>query len=498
MADNIVKTKQGAVRGINSEGVMAFKGIPYAAPPFGPNRFLPPQPASGWEGVREANAFGPTVPKPPYFPPFDKLLPEPVIEGEDCLNLNVWTPNLGASGLPVMVWIHGGAFANGTGAIDAYDGARFARDGVVCVTINYRLGADGFLFVGDGDSANRGILDQIAALEWVQANIEAFGGDPVSVTIFGESAGAMSVTTLLSMPRAEGLFRRAIAQSGAGHHAISAATAQKVARYLAEKLEVEPTSAAIIAVPLAKLLQAQVELSTDAFQNPDPQRWGEVAANLMPFEPVIDGDIIPAMPIVRIGGGAGANVDILVGSNADEERLFMVPNGVINYINQDILHGTLAAYGLPVEKTLEAYRANHPDASPGDLMEAIVTDWFFRIPAIRLAEAHSTGSGSTYMYEFAWKSPQYDGKLGACHALEIPFVFDTLDREGYEEMFGAAPPPQELADAMHAAWVAFAKHGDPGWPKYDQEQRTTMEFGPTSQLVNDPRAEQRKLWEGLR
>ena len=497
MADNIVQTKQGAVRGTNSEGVVAFKGIPFAAPPFGPNRFLPPQPASSWDGVRQATAYGPTVPKPPYFPPFDKLLPEPAIEGEDCLNLNVWTPDLGATGLPVMVWIHGGAFANGSGAVEDYDGTHFARDGVVCVTVNYRLGADGFLFVGDG-GANRGILDQVAALEWVHANIAAFGGDPGNVTIFGESAGAMSVTTLLSIPRAEGLFRRAIAQSGAGHHAISAATAQKVARLLAEKLEVEPTSEAIMAVPLARLLQAQVELSADAFQNPDPQRWGEVAANLMPFEPVIDGDIIPAMPIARVTAGAGAKVDILVGTNADEECLFMVPNGIINYISQDILQATLAAYGLPVEKTLEAYRATRPDASPGDLMIAIVTDWFFRIPAIRLAEAHSGGSGGTYMYEFAWKSPQYDGKLGACHYLEVPFVFDTLEREGHEELFGATPPPQSLADAMHAAWVAFAKHGDPGWPKYDPTQRATMEFGTNTRLVNDPRAEQRKLWEGLR
>ena len=223
--DTVVRTRQGAVRGTMDEGMAVFKGIPYAAPPFGSLRFQPPRPAEPWDGVREALNYGPTVTKPPYFPPFDAILPEPAIAGEDCLNLNIWTPDPGKVGLPVMVWIHGGAFANGTGAILTYNGSRFARDGVVCVTINYRLGVDGFLYLGDGN-ANLGLLDQVAALTWVQENIEAFGGDPNNVTIFGESAGGMSIGTLLSMPLAKGLFRRVIAESGAGHHVISPATAQ--------------------------------------------------------------------------------------------------------------------------------------------------------------------------------------------------------------------------------------------------------------------------------
>ena len=218
--DAVVKTRHGEVRGSVVEGVNTFKGIPYAAPPFGTQRFRPPQPVEPWSGVRDALTYGPTVLKPPYFPPFDTLLPEPAIPGEDCLNLNIWSPDLGEAQLPVMVWIHGGAFANGSGAIDMYDGSHFARDGVVCVTINYRLGIDGFLYLGDGND-NLGLLDQLAALQWVQENIAAFGGDPGNVTIFGESAGGMSVGTLLSMPRAAGLFRRAIAESGAGHHVIS-------------------------------------------------------------------------------------------------------------------------------------------------------------------------------------------------------------------------------------------------------------------------------------
>ncbi len=494
--DTDVKTRQGIVRGRMAEGVAVFKGIPYAAPPFGPNRFQPPRPAEQWDGVREALSYGPTVPKPPYFPPFDVILPEPAIPGEDCLNLNIWTPDPGRAGLPVMVWVHGGAFSNGSGAILQYDGSRFARDGVVCVTINYRLGADGFLYLDDG-IANLGLLDQIVALAWVQENIAAFGGDPNNVTIFGESAGAFSISTLLSMPRAKSLFSRMIAQSGAGHHVSSPATGKRVGQYLAEKLGVEPTREAIAAVSTDRLLQAQVALSADAFGNPDPERWGEVAANLMPFEPVIDGDVLPARPIDSIVGGAGAGVDIMIGSNSEEQRLMMVPNGVINHINEDMLAGAVAAYGLPVAETIATYRSIRTGASAGELLAAIVTDWFYRIPAIRLAEAHTKGNGATYMYEFAWRSPKFDGKLGACHALEIPFVFDTLDKEGYAEVMGSEPP-QQLADAMHAAWVAFATSGNPGWPQFDLMRRATMRFDTKQELVEDPRAEERVLWEGVR
>ncbi len=427
--NTIVSIRQGSLRGKSVGGVVAFKGIPYATPPFGTRRFQPPQPAESWEGVRDAFNYGPTVVKPPYFAPFDTLLPEPVIEGTDCLNLNIWTPDGGKAGLPVMVWIHGGSFTNGTGAVLTYDGSRFARDGVVCVTINYRLGVDGFLFLGDGN-ANLGLLDQIAALTWVQENIAAFGGNPSNVTVFGESAGGMSVSALLSMPHARGLFHRAIAQSGAGHHAIAPATAQRIGQALVEKLAVAPTLSAIAAVPLDRLIEAQMALSADIFEHPDPGRWGEVALNLMPFEPVIDGDVLPARPIDRIVTGAGADVDVMVGTNAEEYRLLLVPNGAINHINEDILAGAIAAYGLPKEKALGVYQATRPGASAGDLCGAIGTDWFYRIPAIRMAEGHVNNSGRTYMYEFAWRSPQFNGQLGACHGLELPFVFDTLDIGG--------------------------------------------------------------------
>ncbi len=286
--DAVVKTRHGEVRGSVADGVNTFKGIPYAAPPFGANRLRPPQTVEPWSGVRDALTYGPKAPQLPYPPPVDVLIPELAIPGEDCLNLNIWSPDLGSAGQPVMVWIPGGMFEyHGTGASPWYDGSRFARDGIVCVTINYRVGADGFLYLGDGD-ANLGLLDQVAALEWVRENIAAFGGDPGNVTIFGESAGAMSVGTLLSMPRAEGLFRRAIAQSGAAHHVISAATAQRVGQRLAEKLGAEATREAIAAVPLDRLPQAQAELNADLAAHPDPGRWGgEVVASMMPWQPVV-------------------------------------------------------------------------------------------------------------------------------------------------------------------------------------------------------------------
>jgi carboxylesterase type B len=494
--NEVVNTRHGKVRGSVADGVHTFKGLPYAAAPFGTNRLRPPQTVAPWSGVRDALTYGPKAPQPPYPPHVAVLLPEFAVPGEDCLNLNIWSRDLGSARQPVMVWIPGGMFEVGTGAAPWYDGSRFARDGIVCVTINYRVGAEGFLYLGDG-IANLGLLDQVAALAWVQENIAAFGGDPGNVTIFGESAGAMSVGTLLSMPRAAGLFRRAIAQSGAAHQVISAATAQRIGLHLAEKLGVEATREAIAAVPVDRLLQAQAELKADLLAQPDPQRWGaEVVASTLPWQPVVDGDVIPARPIDRLVAGAGAAVDVIVGTNTDEWRLFLVLNGALDHVTDEALAGAVTAYGLPVEATLAAYRAAHQGASAGDLLAAIQTDWWCRIPALRLADAHAKSTSATYMYEFAWRSPQFNGRLGACHALEIAFVFDTLGN-GTAPLLGTHPP-QQLADTMHAAWVAFATSGDTGWPKYDLSRRATMRFDTTLEVMDDPRSAERALWEGVR
>lgn len=485
-----IKTPLGRVRGSMADGVAAFKGIPYASPPFGPNRFGPPVPAEPWDGVRDALAFGPTAPQPSYREPFDKILDNPVVPGQDCLNLNVWTPEPGSARLPVMVWIHGGAFTNGSAAVPTYDGASFARDGVVCVTINYRLGVEGFGHVA-GAPANRGLLDQVAAVEWVRSSIASFGGDPDNVTMFGESAGAMSVTSLLSMPRAQGLFRRVIAQSGAGHHVISAATAGKIAAMLATKLGVPPTRDALAAVPAEALIEAQSAVSVDALFDRDPERWGEVVLNQMAWEPVVDGEVLPARPIDGIAAGAGAGVDLMTGTTTEEQRLFFVPTGLIDLFTDEVVSAAAAGYGLGVEGQA-VYRSARPGGSPGDVFAALSTDWFFRIPALRLAEA-----GGGHVYEFAWRSPAFDGRLGACHALELAFVFDTLAAERDTLLVGHEAP-QALADAMHASWVSFAKSGDPGWPRYEPERRATMRFGDTCEVVDDIRGEERRLWEGIR
>jgi len=461
----VVRLRDGMVRGRVEAGVISFLGIPYAAPPFGPNRMLPPQPVPAWAGERDATAFGPTVPKGDYPPQYQPLFPEVVIPGEDCLNLNVWTPDASAGGLPVLVWIHGGSFMNGSGSVGAYDGAAFARDGVVCVTINYRLAAEGFLFLGDG-IANLGLLDQLAALRWVQENIAAFGGNPGRVTVAGESAGAMSVTTLLSMPLAAGLFGQAIAQSGAGAHTLTADEGRMVAGYLAEALGVPADRDSIKAVPLDKLVQAASDLVVEVQTTPDPARWGQLTLSLLPFAPTVDGSVLPAAPLASFAAGQGGNVPLLIGSNRDEARLFLVAAGTIDLIDEPTLAAVAGAYGLSGE-ALDVYRAGRAGASPGDLLAALITDWFFRIPPIRVAEARTAaGASDTWMYRFDHPDPRDNYRFGACHAAEIPFVFDTAIRAELRPLIGDAPSPA-VADLAHRVWVDFITSGDPGWARYD-------------------------------
>jgi len=502
----VVTTSRGRVRGSVEGGVHSFKGIRYAEPPFGVARLRPPLPVEPWSGVRDAVAFGAEPPQPrmPADDPSARLVWDPAVVGEDCLNLNIWTPDPTGTGLPVMVWIPGGMFEVGSGA--TYDGSRFARDGIVCVTINYRVGAEGFLYLADGD-ANLGLLDQIAALEWVRDEIAAFGGDPDNVTIFGESAGAMSVGTLLAVPRAEGLFRRAIAQSGAAHRVVPAETALRIGRSLAGRLGIDATRDAFATIPPDRLVAAAAELKADVLADPDPERWStEVIASMLPWQPVVDGYLLPERPIDRIAQGAGDGVDVLVGSNLDDWGLFVIANGSMDRITDEVLSGpvsrygfeTAAAYGVTAE-ALVAYRDAYPGAGPAQLLAAVETDWWCRVPALRLAEAHAPTRSATYMYEFAWRSPEAGGLFGACHALEIGFVFDTLDL-GPDQMLGGllgSDPPQALADAMHGAWVAFAATGDPGWPRYEPVRRATMRFDTVSRIVDDPRSFERGVWEGV-
>ncbi len=492
----IVSTTSGMIRGLELAGVLSFKGIPYAAPPFAQNRMRPPSSHPSWEGVRDCVDYGPTVPKGPYAPPFDQILPEPFISGEECLNLNVWTPGTGAMNLPVLIWIHGGSFLNGSGAVSTYDGTNFARDGVVCVTINYRLGADGFLFLDDGIS-NLGILDQLAALRWVQDNIAFFGGDPHKVTIAGESAGAMSVGTLLSLEAAKGLFRGAIMQSGAAHHYLSSVTAKKVAGYLAEALGIEPVRDEFRAVEVDRLIKVTSDLAAQPQAEPDPAKWGEVTLNLMIFEPTLDGFVIKSPPIESIKSGAGDDVAVLIGTNRQEFNFFTVPTGFYDVITQAVVDFGGMAFGLDADKVAvyQELLANEPQ---GEIFSQMAGDWFFRIPAIRLAEARQGAKANTYLYEFDWQSQMFDGRLGACHALELPFVFDTVGvlSEGIGLAF--VKGPQELAEEMHSSWVAFIKNLDPGWDIYSTDDRVVRIFGGDSRIEVDPGRETREIWDGLR
>lgn len=496
----VVHTKSGPVRGHIRDGIASFLGIPYAASPTGELRFAAPVPHEPWTDVRDATDFGPTPPKPAYPAPFDTLLDDPDIPGDDWLNLNIWTPNVWTpdSDLPVMVWIPGGAFSNGNSAVPWYDGHAFARAGVVLVSINYRLGVDGFALLPDAP-ANRGLLDQIAALEWVRDNISAFGGDPANVTIFGESAGAMSVITLLSLPRARGLFAKAIAQSGAAQAAADPADAALVTAELGKALEpvltntalAQPdiTAAGLADVELDALIAAQAAVRDALGADPNPARFGaSVVASSMPFIPVIDGELIAEHPLTAIAGGAGSTATLLIGTNTEEFRLFLVPPGTIDFITADALPFVAAAIGAD-QGVIDLYQANRPDTSAGDIFAALVTDKFFRLPALAIAQARSGGPAATYFYEFDWGHPP----IGSGHSLEIPFVFDNLPTAADDAVIGA-DPPQDLADEMHSAWVKFATTANPGWPAFDGSRPVRVFNADGGSIEHDLRGDERAIW----
>ncbi|MCU4186671.1 carboxylesterase family protein [Acidiferrimicrobium sp. IK] len=485
--DPLVQTADGPVLGrTDAHGVMAFLGIPYAAAPTGPRRFAPPEAPPRWSAPHDGRSYGPTAPQPTAQGPLAQLLPHVEIPGDGYLNLNVWTADLEGS-RPVMVFIHGGSFTSGSGAIPTYSGAAFARDGIVLVTINYRLGVDGFLWFGEG-TPNLGLLDQVAALRWVRDQIASFGGDPANVTVFGESAGAMSVCTLLAMPSAAGLFRRAIAQSGAARCVLRPETAALAAARVAEVLGVSASRRAIAEVSRAAVLEAQAALEREVASEVDPARWRELSANLMPFEPVVDGEILPQAPSDAIRAGAADGIGLLVGTNADEANLFFVPSGVVAGAGDADLARVARSRGYP-PAVLDAYRAARPTASAGRLVSELMTDGFYVVPALELAADHP----HTFVYRFAWASPAFGGAMGACHALELPFVFDTLDDPGYRPLLGS-DPPRQLAAAVHRAWIDFAATGDPGWPAYSAQRPEAMEFATPAGVAPVHRPQELAAW----
>jgi para-nitrobenzyl esterase len=510
VVNRIVETRYGSLSGLEDEGIRVFRGIRYAAAPVGELRFRAPQQPAPHAGVFDAVNFGPIAPQADPIPGMS-IPGDSMDSDEDCLSLNVWTPGLEDSARrPVMVFVHGGAFVGGGGTSQLYDGAALARVGdVVVVTLNYRLGALGFLGHEDlydekaEGFGNWGLLDQIAALEWVRDNISAFGGDPSQVTVFGESAGAISIGSLLGAPRAAGLFGRAIMQSGPPV-AASADRASDIAVRLAKELGLSTVShAALSEVPVRDLLAAQARVLA-----------ASDSAIGLTFEPVVDGGLLASQPARAIAAGSATGIDVLVGTNRDEFTLFAL--GVPGLMNVDEegmvrrVRKSLRAAGMEervdADKVIEAYRAARLERGDGvepfQLFAAMASDWVFRIPAVRLAEAHARAGGRTWSYLFDWESPFAGGTLGSCHALELPFVFGSLRHPFISAFAGSDESALRLSEQIQRAWTGFARTGEPAiegepWPNYDAAQRETMILGPHTRAVSAPFEQERRFWEDV-
>lgn len=498
MTTTVVRTVGGAVRGRREDGLTVFRGIPFAEPPVGKDRFGAPRPVRAWEGTREAYEFGPPPPQESGIQGRRGVVN--AREGDEWLTVNVWTPEAGSGpgGLrPVMVWIYGGAYKLGHSGSPGYDAQRIARDGdVVVVTLNYRVGIEGFALI-EGAPANRGLLDQVAALEWVRDNIEGFGGDPGQVTVFGESAGAGSVASLLAMPSARGLFRRAVAQSVPGTY-FSGELARDIASAIAEEAGLRPTAADLATVDPRQLTSVGEALSARMMSYAD--RWGQVAPTATPFSPVVDGEVLPCTPWQALKAGAGKDVDLLVGHNRDEFRLFLALGGMLGKIGEEQAGWALRTFG-PGPDGERAYRAAFPEATPGELFERVQTDWLFNMPSLHLAEAQVQGGGRAHVYELTWAAPGGGGGMGACHGLDIPLLFGTFQADLGQLLFagtGATAEGEELSSRFRESWTAFARTGDPGWPAFETGRRLVqvLDAGPKAQVGPYPEETSRRLWEG--
>ncbi|MFF3643319.1 carboxylesterase/lipase family protein [Streptomyces sp. NPDC002564] len=485
-----VRTAAGAVRGRRERGTAVFLGIPFAEPPVGALRFAAPRPAGRWSGVREAVAYGPPPPQGGHFG-MDALARETA--GEDWLTLNVWSPDPGpGAGLPVLVWIQGGAYTIGMSGLPEYDGGPLARQGpAVVVTFNYRVGPEGFGQF-EGAPANRGLLDQIAALEWVRENIRAFGGDPDRVTVFGQSAGGGSVAALLATGRADELFGRAVAQSAQGTFFTPALAADIAAACAAER-GLRPTAADLSAVPPHRLAEAADAVGARSARCAG--RWGLPALRSVLFSPVVDGDTLPRTPWQALADGAGTRIALLVGHTRHEQRLLTALDGDLGQIGEDRAGATLRTFA-PGPDGAARYRAAFPAAGPDELYELVLSDWLFRMPTLRLAEAQTAAGGRAHVCELTWPAPGMDGALGACHGLDVPLVFGTVDRGQPAALIGTAGAgaAAELSARMRAAWTSFAAHGDPGWPAYDEERRLVRLFDTRPTVTPYPEEASRRIW----
>lgn len=500
----IVETYTGKIEGMEKRGALQFRGIPYAAPPVGERRFAPPEPHEPWPDVREATEYGPIVPQNPSAFHTNVGAELPPTAEDNCLTLNVWTPSTDGS-RPVMVWFHGGAFIIGDGRTAWYDGTKLSRRDVVVVTCNYRLGALGYLHLAGLDpddgfarAGNAGLLDQIAVLEWVQANIARFGGDPGNVTVFGESAGAMSIGALLGTPSTAGLFHKAVLQSGACEHVHDTDAATRVAAEIVSELGIDPDTPD----HLEQIRKLPVEQILGAQQAVNERRWGTEGVSLA-FQPVVDGDVLPRHPLDALRDGSRADVPVLIGCTREEMKLFTTFDPEISQLSEEELADRAEeALGDDVHRVLAAYHDRlGDDVATAELWESILTARTFRVPALHLLEAHQPHQPATYCYEFAWASPAWGGMLGSSHAMDITFTFDNLTAPG-ATMFVGEPDDAatSLAEACGDAWTAFARTGVPAaeglpeWPAWEPGTRSTMILDTACSLVDDPWAFDREAW----
>ncbi|MEV7404578.1 carboxylesterase family protein [Streptomyces sp. NPDC091267] len=462
---SVFDTTCGQVRGRGAtRGVVAVLGIPYAEPPFGANRFRAPRPRGSWTGVRDCVDFGPVPPQSAELPGAPRWSPD----DEDVLSLNVWTPQggNGATGraLPVLVWIHGGAYTFGSGAQPDFDGSALARAGLVVVTLNYRLGFEGFGHVpADGEDPyppNRGLLDQVAALEWVRENIDAFGGDPDNVTVAGQSSGATSVACLMTMDGAHGLFRRAMAHSAVGPCYSPELAAHLMAK-VAAAAAVPATPAGLASASPQTLVRASDAVVDGYRQDPDSGRhhWDPVL-----YGPVVDGSVLRADPLVALAAGTASGTDLLVCHTTQEYWLLDAVGSSAKVTGEEQLSRFAEDFGLP-DSVTKGYRGLMPDASVGDVHLAVYGDLMFGEYSSRLAEAHAGAGGRTYLSRFARQRGGPDPVTYAWHCADVPFAFGNLDEESIHFLIGGPPTAADrhLSARMTAAWAGFAATGDPGW-----------------------------------
>lgn len=494
----VIHTTSGELRGKWDGGLAVFLGVPYAAAPAGDLRFRPPHPHPKWHGVRDAIAVGPAAPQPASRADLMAVLTgaPPFAQGEDnCLTLNIWSPGLGDQPRPVLVWVHGSG--GGTGGWAGYAGARLAADGgIVVVTINYRLGPFGFLYLPELADGNMGLLDQIAALRWVRDNIAAFGGDPDLVTFGGVSGGAVSAAALMGSPLASGLFRRAILQSGPlGLPALSPDEATRVAVSFLSLPDLTPASAdELRALPAERLVAAYRQLIAQQRQ----RRFGNLAPSM---QPVAGGAGLPGAIMPAIAAGAGRDIDVLIGTTGEEITPFLVFDPDLQAIGRERVVEVLGSYFSDAEVAYDHYAARRPGATPGQVLIDGLSARLHRLPALRVAEAQAEHGHPAYVYQFDWRSPGRGGAFGACHTIELPFLFGSFAAWADSPIWNDVDPAplEPLARTFRGALAAFVRTGSPNaaglprWDPYTTPGRMTMHFDTLTMPINDLAGGERRL-----